>query len=167
MKRMTRAAAVATTLTAALSMTGPAWASDTSTSQLAGCSGVANAWRDGDVFAFNQVSCGGTMLGHSPGNDSDWNASGGGFVSAANRAVSVLNDGGADDSGVTVVAFYDKINYDHVYGYRCMQRGDWVNDLSGLVYHRNDGLTPARMSGTISSHQWVTAGACHKNSWMG
>ncbi|MEU5864518.1 MULTISPECIES: hypothetical protein [unclassified Nonomuraea] len=165
--RLTRLAAAAVTLTAALSTTGPAWASEASTSQLAGCSSVRDGWSNGNVFAFTQPNCGGTMLGYAGGNDSNWDAAGGGFVNAANRAVSVLNDGATDSSGLTVVAFYDKINYDYVYGYRCLDRGDWVPDLSGLVYYRADHLTPALVKNTISSHLWVTRGQCADASMMG
>ncbi|SFI30579.1 hypothetical protein SAMN05216275_102349 [Streptosporangium canum] len=165
--RLTRLAAAAVTLTAALSMTGPAWASEASTSKLAGCSDVKNGWSNGNVFAFNQPNCGGTMLGYTRGNDPDWNAAGGGFVNDANQAVSVLNDGGTDPNGLTVVAFYDKINYDYRYGYRCLDMGDWVPDLSGLVYYRADNLPAALVKNTISSHQWVTRSACAGPSWMG
>ncbi|WP_416984098.1 hypothetical protein [Streptomyces sp. T028] len=141
----------------ALGLTVPAataQAADTSV-QVVGCN---NAWpgRNGNVYAWDGYDCQGTRLGYTAGNDADWNASGGGFVNASDKASSVMNAGYT--GGRDVVQFWFLENY--TYGYACLAPGEYFADnlsdnffTSGPVVDNN-----------IRSHKWVTSGEC--SNWL-
>ncbi|MFI6296264.1 hypothetical protein ACIBEJ_32040 [Nonomuraea sp. NPDC050790] len=132
------------------------------------CSEIQTSTGDGYVYAFPNQNCQGNRLGRSQGNDSDWGQPGGGFTdSATDRARSVVNNGQVDPNGYNVVALYDYTAYSWQWGYRCLDRGDWVTDLVGHTYTPNPNGTRTKMAYTISSHQWVKKSACAAGSMIG
>ncbi|MER7519978.1 hypothetical protein [Streptomyces sp. NPDC126499] len=109
--------------------------------------------RNGNVYAYDQTHCSG-YLGGTPGDDADWNAAGGGFTNAANRASSVMNAGYT--GSYAIVAFYYYAGYGG--GYSCLSPYEYyVDDLS-----RNTFSNGRNMNDNIVSHKWVNT--CDR--WM-
>ncbi|MEV4428335.1 hypothetical protein ACN9M0_22520 [Streptomyces sp. R-07] len=109
--------------------------------------------RNGNVYAYDSTYCYG-LLGSAAGNDADWNASGGGFVNAWDRAESVMNAGYT--GSYSIVKFSYLTNYGG--GYNCLKAEEFfVDDLS-----RNTFSDGNNMSNNIRSHQWVNS--CDR--WM-
>ncbi|GAA4681502.1 hypothetical protein GCM10023347_40440 [Streptomyces chumphonensis] len=136
--------------------------------QGAGCD--SEYWKyanDGNVRAYSGNDCSG-LLGSSPGNDSNWGNSAGGFRGSDNNAASSVLNTGVQDAYDTV-AFYDAYNYDFTSsGYGCLKRNElYADKLTDNNFSRGDGngggLWYADMDDSISSHQWVGDGAC----WSG
>jgi hypothetical protein len=109
--------------------------------------------RNGNVYAYDNTYCSG-YLGSTPGNDADWNAGGGGFANASDRASSVINAGYT--GSYSIVKFYYLANYSG--GYNCLAANEFfVDDLS-----RNTFSNGANMNNNIRSHKWVNS--CDR--WM-
>ncbi|MCQ9178106.1 hypothetical protein KMT30_03430 [Streptomyces sp. IBSBF 2953] len=127
-----------------------------------GCNANWNSHgRDGNVRAWDGTDCGGTLLGVTPGNDSDWQDAVGPFQgSDGDAASSVMNSGYV--GGKDVVAFYYLKGYDdHAYG--CLKPGElFVDDLSRSKF--TDGVH--NMNNNIRSHVWVAASACAPGSFI-
>ncbi|MFC4499656.1 MULTISPECIES: hypothetical protein [Streptomyces] len=139
-----------------------AQAADTSV-QVIGCN---NAWpgRNGNVYAWDGYDCQGSLLGSTPGNDVDWNAAGGGFAGAWDRASSVMNAGYT--GGRDVVQFFFFASYDvtaeNGNGYGCLSPNEYFAD-SLSDNHLTNG---ASADNNIRAHRWVTAGSCAAGSWL-
>ncbi|WP_326660294.1 hypothetical protein [Streptomyces sp. NBC_00385] len=132
---------------AAAGLAVPATAAQAATSTAAAnhCNDI---WpgRNGKVYAYDSTYCNG-YLGSTAGNDSDWDAAGGGFDNAGDKASSVLNAGytGSYD----IVKFYYLANYGG--GYNCLDASEFfVDNLS-----RNTFSNGANMNNNIRSHKWV------------
>ncbi|MDT9688730.1 hypothetical protein Q5762_10240 [Streptomyces sp. P9(2023)] len=119
--------------------------------------------RDGYVRAWDGVDCRGAFLGGTAGNDPDWNAEGGGFMGASDRASSVMNSGYY--GGKDVVAFYRYQNYAYQDGYTCLAPGEKYADYLGDNRFFN-GTDVDSVDNDIRSHLWVYASACAAGSWL-
>ncbi|GAA1401404.1 hypothetical protein GCM10009639_43650 [Kitasatospora putterlickiae] len=112
---------------------------------------------DGNVRAWSDRDCSGTLLGTAAGNDANWGDGDGPFQgSDDNSAGSVMNTGYA--GGKDVVAFYRLAGGGAAWasGYNCLKRSElYVDDLS-----RNYYTTGQNMNDSISSHEWVYASGC-------
>lgn len=109
--------------------------------------------RNGYVYAYDLTYCR-EKLGAAAGNDADWDASGGGFSDARDKASSVLNAGYTGD--LSAVKFYWLQNYEG--GYACISAGEFfVDDLS-----RNKFTNGYNVNNNIRSHKWVNS--C--DNWM-
>ncbi|WP_049571684.1 peptidase inhibitor family I36 protein [Nonomuraea sp. SBT364] len=131
---------------ATLGVTVPVTAAQAAGTSVAG--GCDDDWgpRNGNMYAWQDLNCEGTLLISTPGNSSYWGAS------ATDKASSVMNRGFT--GGRDAVKFYENIN--HGGGHTCL--------LAGELYA--DNLTDNRFSNgvivndRITSHKWVTAGEC-------
>ncbi|WP_329220359.1 hypothetical protein OG352_26770 [Streptomyces sp. NBC_01485] len=138
----------------ALGLTVPATtaqAADTGV-QATGCN---NKWpgRNGNVYAWDGYDCQGALLGQTAGDDPDWNAAGGGFAGAWDRASSVMNAGYT--GGRDVVQFWFWQNYEETY--TCLSPNEYFAD--NLSDNSFNGGRPI-VDNNIRSHRWVTASAC-------
>ncbi|MFD7323746.1 hypothetical protein ACFV9D_22035 [Streptomyces sp. NPDC059875] len=119
--------------------------------------------RDGYVRAWDGFDCWGAYLGGTAGNDPDWNAPGGGFTGAWDKASSVMNSGYF--GGKDVVAFYRYQNYAYADGYTCLRPGEkYADDLTDNRFH--NGPWDEDVDDDIRSHQWVYASACAAGSFL-
>ncbi|MFG2375915.1 hypothetical protein ACGFY9_31145 [Streptomyces sp. NPDC048504] len=127
-----------------------AQASDTG-AQVTGCN---NKWpgRNGNVYAWDGLDCQGTLLGVTAGNDSDWNAAGGGFAGVWDRASSVMNAGYT--GGNDVVQFWYLAGYGG--GYTCLSPNEYFAD-NLTDNHFSNGFV---VDNNIRSHKWVTSASC-------
>lgn len=135
------------------------------TAQAAGtgtqATGCNSKWpgRNGNVYAWDGYDCQGTRLGYTAGNDSDWNASGGGFVNAWDKASSVMNAGYT--GGYDVVQFFYWQNYGDLYpGYTCLSPNEYFADNLSDNYFTNGYV----VNNNIRSHRWVASGSCSR--WL-
>lgn len=122
--------------------------------------------RDGNVRAWADPDCQGTLLGVTQGNDPDWSDNLGPFTSGdENKASSVMNSGTI--GGKDVVAFYYKRGQSDVDGYTCLAPGEkYADNLQDNRFQKRDGTTVGPVDDNIMSHVWVTASACASNSWL-
>ncbi|MFF5182720.1 hypothetical protein ACFY30_02855 [Streptomyces sp. NPDC000345] len=108
--------------------------------------------RNGNVYAWQDLDCTGTLLGATAGHDDDWNAAGGGFQGAWDKATSVMNAGFT--GGRDVVKFWSLTQYRG--GYGCLSPNEYFAD----------NLTDNTLSNGVGandqfrSHEWVTASQC-------
>ncbi|HEY9368802.1 hypothetical protein [Streptomyces sp.] len=118
--------------------------------------------RDGNVRAWEDIYCGGELLGVTAGNDANWNDSWGAFQGDDGRKPSsVMNSGYL--GGRDVVAFY--WNYDYAYqdGYVCLSPYErYADNLTDNKFTKGDIV----VNDDIGSHQWVTASACTADSFL-
>ncbi|GAA2785090.1 hypothetical protein [Streptomyces showdoensis] len=109
--------------------------------------------RNGYVYAYDGAYCY-TQLGRAAGDDADWNAAGGGFENAGDKASSVLNAGYT--GSYSIVQFHYLTGY--AGGYNCLKAEEFfVDDLS-----RNTFSSGYTMNNNIRSHRWVNG--CDR--WM-
>ncbi|MET7378425.1 hypothetical protein ABZT08_06300 [Streptomyces sp. NPDC005526] len=118
-----------------------------------------NAWHSmpaGYMRAYENVGCGGTMLGQTAGDDSDWGNSQGAFQgSDTNRASSVLN-AGTYDTSYTAVEFLNGTGTDWGGGYTCLKRSEYYADnLTDNYFTSGYNVNDA-----ISSHRWLPPSSC-------
>ena len=133
----------------ALGVVVPAATSQAADSAVAG-PGCDSKWgaRNGYMYAWENLDCGGAQLIATPGN-SDW------WVGSQDRATSVMNRGYV--GSLDHVKFYEHAG--HGGGYSCLAPGELYAD----------NLTDNRLSNgvsandTISSHKWVNRGDCNGN----
>ncbi|MFF4384572.1 hypothetical protein [Kitasatospora sp. NPDC001547] len=127
------------------------------------CSPYRTQWA-GAVIAWEDTWCTGSLLGTALGNDANWGDASGPFQgSDNNRASSVMNNGLSDPNGLVHVAFYRDAGGGDAWrnGYACLRQGQFVGNLALRVFGGGGG---GEVADAISSHQWVTTGAC--SSWM-
>ncbi|MFC7840874.1 peptidase inhibitor family I36 protein [Streptomyces sp. NPDC001046] len=110
--------------------------------------GCNSKWgpRNGSMYAWQDLDCGGTLLIATPGNSSNWG------TAANDKATSVMNRGYT--GGLDHVAFYENDN--HTGGHACLAPGELYADnltdnrfTSGVIVNDN-----------ITSHRWVARSAC-------
>jgi len=158
------------TVFAALALATAGLAAPAATAQASTkAAGCADLWpgRNGNVYAWRDVDCGGTRLGATAGNDLNWHDGSGEFTgSDGDNASSVMNAGFT--GGRDVVAFYRNAGGDHTAGYGCLAPGelyaDWLGDNRYFV--PGTGQISTTMENTISSHVWVYAAGCPSGSWI-
>ncbi|MFI9556985.1 hypothetical protein [Nonomuraea endophytica] len=130
------------------------------------CGEIQTSTGDGYVYAFPSQNCQGQRLGRDQGDDADWGKPGGGFNDMDTAlARSVVNNGQEDP--YDIVALYDYTAYSWEWGYRCLDRGDWVTDLTAHTFTAKPNGTRTKMAYAISSHKWVQRSACAAGSWIG
>ncbi|MFC9292298.1 hypothetical protein [Streptomyces sp. NPDC057052] len=117
-----------------------------------------NKWpgRNGNVYAWDALDCEGSALGVTAGNDADWNAAGGGFANAWDKASSVMNAGYT--GGNDVVQFWYVQNYGG--GYTCLSPNEYFADNLTDNTFTNGSV----VNNNIRSHKWVTSGSCAR--WL-
>ncbi|MEU3980346.1 peptidase inhibitor family I36 protein [Streptomyces sp. NPDC026672] len=145
MRKLTATAAV-------LGLTALAVVVPVTASQAAGNSALGpvcdSKWgaRNGNMYAWQDLDCSGTLLITTPGNSTYWGAG------ATDRATSVMNRGflGGND----VVKFYEDINWGG--GHACLLPGElYADNLTDNTFSNGVGVNDR-----ITSHQWVTRSAC-------
>ncbi|MFF7074501.1 hypothetical protein [Streptomyces pseudovenezuelae] len=113
---------------------------------------------DGNVHIYYDTDCHSPIVRYGSGDDTNWGDGSGQFVWTDHDAVSSVMNTGTYSGGWDVVKFYVDANYSEAQGYSCLKRGEiYVDDLS-----RNTSTTGHTMDNSISSHKWVTQGACAK-----
>ncbi|MDK1344686.1 peptidase inhibitor family I36 protein [Streptomyces sp. 378] len=102
--------------------------------------------RNGNMYAWQDLDCGGTLLIATPGNSSNWG------TAANDKATSVMNRGYT--GGLDHVAFYQNDNYGG--GHACLAPGELYAD--NLTDNRfTNGVN---VNDNITSHRWVARSAC-------
>ncbi|MFG2553030.1 hypothetical protein ACGFWF_24200 [Streptomyces sp. NPDC048581] len=117
---------------------------------------------DGKVYAWRDSACSGNLLGSAVGNDANWGNSSGSFQgSDDNNATSVANNGYV--GGNDVVAFYRLTGGSDAWagGFLCVGPGVALSDLRGYTF-----TTGQNANDRISSHEWVTSGACGRTAFI-
>ncbi|MCX4764467.1 peptidase inhibitor family I36 protein [Streptomyces sp. NBC_01275] len=141
------------TVTAALlGLTALAVVVPATTSQAAGSAvpgpGCNSKWgaRNGNMYAWQDLDCTGTLLISTPGNSSWWGDG------ANDKATSVMNRGYT--GGNDVVKFYQDVNYGG--GHACLLPGElYADNLTDNAFSNGVGVND-----NITSHQWVSSSAC-------
>ncbi|WP_329379953.1 peptidase inhibitor family I36 protein [Streptomyces sp. NBC_01716] len=139
-------AAALTGLTA-LGIAAPATTAHATGSTVAG-PGCNDKWgpRDGNMYAWQNLDCQGTLLIRTAGNSTYWGAS------ATDKATSVMNRGFL--GGRDIVKFYEDIDYKG--GHTCLYPEElYADDVTDNRFHNGYGVNDR-----ITSHQWVTAASC-------
>lgn len=115
------------------------------------------AWHNatsGNFYAFANIHCN-TRMGADAGSDANWSDSSGSFQGSDNdRASSILHKG---TSGLAVKVYVHS-NYSGNYG--CITKGELYVDSLHDNY-LTGGSGSYRAWDSISSHEWVTEGACN------
>ncbi|MFJ4681872.1 hypothetical protein [Streptomyces sp. NPDC088789] len=117
---------------------------------------------DGKMYAWVNANCSGTRLGSDVGNDANWGNNLGQFRgSDDNNATSVANNGHV--GGNDVVAFYRTTGGADAWGrgFLCAGPGVSLVDLRGYAF-----TTGENANDRISSHHWVTPGACDRAAFI-
>ncbi|WP_267242971.1 hypothetical protein [Streptomyces sp. PR69] len=119
-----------------------------------------NNWGDGNFRAYRYTYCSGWM-GTTPSWDSHWGNNSGPFRgNEDDAATSLVNTGADDPNGLVAVRFWSKKDYKG--GYLCIRQNDYVDnlarDINGNVQRMTNG---SKANNNITSHEWVTNGACH------
>ncbi|QXJ22272.1 hypothetical protein AGRA3207_003251 [Actinomadura graeca] len=129
--------------------------------------GCNRAWpgRNGNMYAWADLDCQGTLLGKTAGNDTNWADGAGPFQSSDNdRASSVMNAGTL--GGRDVVAFYLNVGLDFLDGYACLSPNEMFADDLRDNYFLSVPSTRKTLNDNISSHYWVTKSDCAAGSWI-
>ncbi|WP_200301127.1 peptidase inhibitor family I36 protein [Streptomyces adelaidensis] len=130
----------------ALGVVVPATTSQAADSAVAGpvCDSKWGA-RNGNMYAWENLDCSGTLLITAAGN-SDW------WVGSQDRATSVMNRGFV--GSLDHVKFYEHSGYGG--GHACLAPGElYADNLTDNRFNNGVGAND-----TISSHQWVNRSAC-------
>ncbi|MDX2603777.1 peptidase inhibitor family I36 protein [Streptomyces caniscabiei] len=131
----------------ALGVVVPAATSQAADSAVAG-PGCDSKWgaRNGYMYAWENLDCGGAQLIATPGNSANWGAA------ANDKATSVMNRGYV--GSLDHVAFYENDNYGG--GHACLAPGELYAD--NLTDNRFN--TGGIVNDHITSHRWVNRSAC-------
>lgn len=131
----------------ALGVVVPAATSQAADSAVAG-PGCDSKWgpRNGNMYAWQDLDCSGTLLITAAGNSANWGAA------ANDKATSVMNRGFV--GGLDHVAFYENDN--HGGGHACLAPGELYAD--NLTDNRFN--TGGIVNDHITSHRWVNRSAC-------
>ncbi|NGO81092.1 hypothetical protein G6045_36340 [Streptomyces sp. YC504] len=123
------------------------------------CSDNYTAAAYGYMYAYQDHTCHGGVIGYSNSWDSDWGNSNGPFQGAdTNSASSVLN------KGSITVKFFNGTGQDWDGGYVCLTKNEaYATNIADNYFTGGGSIS---VTDKISSHKWVTNDSCAPYSWL-
>jgi hypothetical protein len=141
---------------AGLVLGGPAHA-DTNAALVPECDEIwINNQNDGNMWAWRDINCSGTLLGVTQGNDDDWADTRDAFKTTDNDEASSVMNTGTYANGVNAVMFFRNTRSEGFGGHTCLKRGElYADNLTDNTF--TDGVV---VNDKISAHRWVRESAC-------